>query len=443
MEDNRNIKIQQEGDNYPYHNPAPFVEGSKTEKQFPIVASGLLYENGSDLLPLVNLQLLKDCNFNICMQGTLGSNVFGESLKNAVTCNVTLLFSNGMFTEKEYENKIKTVLLTNEYISGFGGFSLADEPKADEFNDKSELYRKYKKILSETEDYIIYINLLGCQEDQSKDSYFDDYLDKFQQYFTPALFCYDYYPFFEFNSLIFEGLGEVPNYRNLQEGEITEANNYFTNLEIFSEISKARSRPFWTTICSMTMLNLKNKHFRPVEKEQFLRYQVFCALAYGAQGIVYWAYPTIKTQKGESFISALLNRNNKQTASWYFAQKINEEIQQYRHIFLNSTVEENYKTRLSVVTKVSSKFTLVAGVNQSILVSFLKTEDKKTYMLIVNDDFLNYQSIQINMTLGSLEEITPIRSGGPTNQTLTGNNTRILPPGGYRIFLLKGLGPLT
>lgn len=443
MEDNRNIKIQQEGDNYPYHNPAPFVEGSKTEKQFPIVASGLLYENGSGLLPLVNLQLLKDCNFNICMQGTLGSNVFGESLKNAVTCNVTLLFSNGMFTEKEYENKIKTVLLTNEYISGFGGFPLADEPKADEFNDKSELYRKYKKILSETEDYIIFINLLGCQEDQSKDSYFDDYLDKFQQYFTPALFCYDYYPFFEFNSLIFEGLGEVPNYRKLQEGEITEANNYFTNLEIFSEISKARSRPFWTTICSMTMLNLKNKHFRPVETEQFLRYQVFCALAYGAQGIVYWAYPTIKTQKGESFISALLNRNDKQTASWYFAQKINEEIQQYRHIFLNSNIYSVTRSSSERISNVGVVLDIKTNSNQQVLLSIIKANDKKTYLLVVNDDFLNYQTISINILIGSLEEKTPLKSGGQTNLTLTGNNTRILPPGGYRIFLLKGLGPLS
>ena len=70
-----------------------------------------------------------------------------------------------------------------------------------------------------------------------------------------------------------------------------------------------------------------------IAKESYLRYEAFTALAYGAQGIVYWTYGQRIPTPQEDYQSALVNLNGKKTATWYAAKKVNAEIRKFNNIF--------------------------------------------------------------------------------------------------------------
>ena len=42
----------------------------------------------------------------------------------------------------------------------------------------------------------------------------------------------------------------------------------------------------------------------------------------------------------EAYFSALLDRRNRPTASYYYAQKVNAEIKQYQNIFLTQKISK-------------------------------------------------------------------------------------------------------
>ena len=426
-------KNREADENLIYHSPAP-------EGEFPIIASSLKYDNGDDKLPLVDLQLLKDGKFNVCMQNRITIGDITVSFQNAILSKEKLIFSNGYFTTDISQ------FITSLTQLAFGGFHIADEPSKEELEKNSDTWDFYWSILQQTKKFLMYINLNGFQNNEDSNKTLEDnlsdykknYLDVYQKNFNPSFFSFDYYPIGEYIGLIYEGLGVPP--LGYYEGEIVNYPLYFTNLKLFSEYSKSHARPFWTVCLSMCMMKLDVRDFRPKVLEQYIRFQAFTALAYGSQGLVYWTYGMRPSSENnnEKYFSALLDRNDKPTASWYFAKKINEEIQEYRYIFLDSTVKLTVHEAIRFISEAGVSLTLIAGTGKSIIISLIKTRDNETYMVIVNEDYLNYQEIRINITNGSLVEKTPLRSGGDKNLRLTGNNSRILIPGGYRIFLFQG-----
>lgn len=113
--------------------------------------------------------------------------------------------------------------------------------------------------------------------------------------------------------------------------------DYYKFFEIFRELARLSGRPFWA-FCESTYYIDSNNLSRPRATEAFLRFEAFSALAYGAQGIVYWRYYPEGNTSGESYFSALTDKEGRKTPQWYAAQKVNSEISRFAHIFLDCEV---------------------------------------------------------------------------------------------------------
>lgn len=460
---NKNIEIDKKAGltNYPYNNPATFADGMV---QFPICASGLVYPY-TWIAPADFLKVLHDCNFNISLVSEIAVGSLETSLQNAINEHVKILtWYVNFFTDTNRLPKDGYGVEVNigPYGEGFAGINLCDEPSP-KIIDGSTVFKYGKTLLELYENikddqnvkYLVYINLNASLPKEYEGTY-TYFLNQYQTKFKPSFFCYDLYPIQEIVKLIYEGI-PLNQSVNRQEGEILDSEEFYTKLETFHNFCSNVNRPFWAFCQSKSFMTLGDIIiYRPLALEQFLRYEAFSALAYGAKGIVYWSYCMSETQPTESYFSALLNRRNEKTASWYYAQKVNAEIQKYKDIFLNADLVEVKIVKTYSYTPGSDNYKLtveeVNGSNQIVVSRFETTTN--SYILIVNKDSRYYTEININLYVGPLViatpsiELTPIKSNGEENQVLnSGDNARILPPGGYRILrvpnaIYEGGGPI-
>lgn len=461
--------IDKREENFPYYSPAP------NPGDFPIVASTIVYQAGTGTeYSLEEFTRPKEAGFNVMGVGAIGSGLFKANLLTAREAGVRLSIWNNVFTQAPL-NEIS--FLTSESKGSLGIFSFADEPSYleligkeeptydNEGNPKPNFQEKYRYLMSQKDVWApVLINLFGGPEnkvlegnlgkeipwepeakeyeplndEEIKWNKFENYVEKFQDYFKPSVFCYDLYPIREYVNLIYAGFG-TPS-RGKQEGTLEIAyDSFYKDLELFADISKRHKRPFWTFVESMCMMHSSiNDYFRPVQLEQYFRFVVFNALAYGAKAILYWTYGMRENNGTEKYFSALLNRRNEETASLYFAKKVNEEIHQYEDIFVGSSVDTTYKCKGVEIS--ASRIANMVVIGESEIVSSLIYKGNDTYLMIVNTDALNYQSVKIDVGLGRIIELTPLTSEGERNVQLEiGKTERILPPGGYRIFKLTNL----
>lgn len=457
-------------ENFEYFSPAPKISKDDTRKQFPILIMGSRVV-GNEELPysVAELMDLKDAKFNVVLGGWQSKKIVGESLNNASTAKVTLLFKNWAFQEgaKDYwdYNGLMGIIKNPDNIDGFGGNdTLRDEPFYEEIIGEEEttaegslsensLWYQYYYMMKPDPDYLVYINLVAGGErlgdpsgTEDDDVNFEIYLQAYQNNFKPSMFSYDIYPISEVSNLIYQGVPDM--LRNDPEGKMifNYKDVFYKRLETVSNMSNAVNRPFYAFCLGMSMIHFesRDKSMRGIALEQYLRFEAFSALAYGAKGIVYWRYATPPNSDTESYFSALLNRNNDKTATWHYAQKVNAEIQKYSDIFLNGTVQfvgrtNNYNFMVSLLKNITIYANTINATSERetdgrFLISNI-TVGNQTYLLVVNSSPFDYLSIIIFTKELSVLELTPVTSTGEGNHYLAlGYNTRILPPGGYRIF---------
>lgn len=459
-------------ENYPYYNPAPevIVSGKPTE-QLPIVSSGLIYKDNDGEMTEESLKMAREAGFNVCEQQALGSSYIRTSLQNAINAKVKLIFGSAVLSCTNSKGgawgeqcdgvnsliPIKGVNCDKDSKDcwypreGFGGIFLQDEPNMKELENTDTanqdcLWYKYQKLLRQNPECLLYINLNGSQGDYDKDENgviiinqdYKDYVKKYQELYKPGFFCYDIYPISEINNLIFSGLIHLDG----KEGTFNVDQLFYPDLEYFSEISKKYDRPFWAFCQGMYHIEWgKSKRCLPIAMEQFLRYEAFTALAYGAKGIVYWTYGMSVNGGSSSNISSLLNRRNERTASWYFAKKINEEIKRYQEIFLNGRLVDRYKGKhfkfndsniwISIDT-----FFRGSTIPENIVVTTFKLHSE-IYFLVVNGNPLKFTKISITLNECSLLELTPEKSGKADSTIIdVATIKKTIIPGGYKIFKL-------
>lgn len=469
------------GGNFPYYNPArnailpsnadtrvaPGTDAPPFTSPFPIMASSIKYGDPDVVYDQEYLKEVKSCWFTVCGIGTISSGNIKKTLENAPLAGIAITCNTYNFQICHDENGnipatgfgIKYLANGNE--NNLGGIGISDEPTYEELlappQTPADLKNDYWNLLDQNPQCVVYINLVGSPTDYHMDKnnplmkdkteenlkkVFTQYVQAFQDNFLPSVFSYDLYPFKEHSKLIYQGVADN-NSKDHQVGTIEfERENFYRALEIFASFSKTVQRPFWVFCQSMSFMVFSQNLYRPHAKEQYLRYESFVPLAYGAQGIRYWTYAMRNSNSFETYFSALLNRNGEKTASWYYAQKINKEIQTYRHVFLNSTVdrvttlspEETFEFTLGTCT-----FRVIS--EKKTIISHLKNEHGD-FIVVVNENPFEYQNINVLVGRGLYVELTPEKSGGETNKVLpqlTGCS-RILIPGGYRIFRISSEG---
>lgn len=202
-----------------------------------------------------------------------------------------------------------------EYDS-FAGIMAVDETSAALFPENAAMRKGWDKFVPDKD---FYVNLfptyalpgqLGIGETEN---YREHYIRRFLQETGLKMLSYDHYPLLE------DGWGK---------GSLTA--DYLYNLEVCAEEARDAGVPFWTFLQAMSYDNATRC---PTEAE--LRWQVLCSMAFGAQGYQYFCYWTPAGPGDNVAKSACVTEFGEKTPVWYAGQKINREILNFDHVYLN------------------------------------------------------------------------------------------------------------
>lgn len=354
---------------------------------------------------------LVDCGFNVGIsRGSVSYFrdqfiLIGNLDFKYIISSVDLMTPNKAAYTKAFKNNKK-----------LAGWCLKDEPQFSILNDLSTNYKALKR---EDPKHLILVNLVGVIEKAFTGNLkkFSDYLNLIQEKISPDVWSYDYYP------IIVKG-GRL----------IVEYDQFYSDLEDFSAMSKKTGKPFWAFCESMAYKT--RSYSRPEGNEAYFSFEAFSALAYGAQGIIYWTYGLRNSNSVESYTTALVDLKGNKTKSWYAAQKVNKAIKKFNHVFYESNVLDVKHTGSNIykgTKKLSGTFGPFKSVksgNAGVLASYIENKGRK-FIVFVNHDVSKTQSL--NLTLTGSKKVINISSA---NETYSGTNEikLTLSAGGYIIL---------
>jgi hypothetical protein len=188
------------------------------------------------------------------------------------------------------------------------GYYLRDEPSAADF---PALAKWATRIQAIDPVHPCYINLFPnyANGQQLGTVTYQDHLDRFIKEVPVPFISFDHYPV----------VG------NSVRGE------WYENLEQVSASAKAAKKPFWAFALAVA----HNPY--PIAEIEHLRLQVFSNLAYGAQGIQYFTYWTVKSPHW-NFHQAPIEVDGKRTPVYERVKQVNAEIRALSKAFHDTEV---------------------------------------------------------------------------------------------------------
>lgn len=355
---------------------------------------------------------LVECGFNLGTEPAT-ADVYKKLFAKIGDLDFKYLVSNPELQDKKVSKWVKK-FRKSKYVAGW---NFQDKPLYDRLD---ELKLKYDALYALDPRRLIYMNLVGQEIKDYTGSTKDlaEYVNVIEQKFQPPVWSYEYDPIV------------------LKDGkQIVDHNQFYYDLEVFSDISRKTNRPFWSYCLSMAFDDGEQTH--PMPTESTMRFEVFSALAYGAQGIVYWTYGQRANTDKETYETALVDLNGNKTEAWSFARKINSEVKRFNEIF--------YGCRVKDVRHVGSKyfkgtkrlngeigpFASIDAGNSGVMISLLENNNKR-YVIVVSRDVLYDQKVALRLSGGkSVKLYTP---EGEKQFSPGSEFTTVLPKGSYFIF---------
>lgn len=229
-------------------------------------------------------------------------------------------------------------------------------------------------------------------------------------------------------------------------------NNYdlfFGDLEIYSLVSKYCERPFWFDVICQSYMNENGSQTGTPSIEE-MRFCAFSALAYGAQGLMFWAYRLREDEVSNGvtqvkYLTAPVDRNgNKITTIWNAVQTVNKEIAALNEVFYESYLVEVRHTgskqymATSMLDGPIGPLLSITTDSAGVLVSHINTHGQD-YLIIVNHSFrdedADYQSIELNFAENvSIKSLTVSGTSIVATTLSSSKQQKKLPRGGYLIF---------
>ena len=159
---------------------------------------------------------------------------------------------------------------------------------------------------------------------------YQKYVESYVSNLEPGVVCFDSYPF-----------------HHKGDGKIMLSAGFFRSLSFYMQQRRLYDYTFWSAIQGMGVTFYKKENnqsiveqIKPVPTKGQLRFSVFCSLAFGAQGLVYWRItPGHDVTESDGFVSqkfygAAIDRDGKPTETFNLIKEINEEVRKYQKIFL-------------------------------------------------------------------------------------------------------------
>jgi hypothetical protein len=249
------------------------------------------------------------------------------------------------------------------------GYFLRDEPVRKDFE---ELGIRAKKIAAIDSHHFCFVNLISSINTTKTEALgtttYSEYVSTFAKEVPTQLLSFDFYP------VLTEGIHEY----------------WYDGLEVFSAVAKRMDKPFWAFALASSYNEL-----HPVPTLPALRLQLYSNLAYGAQGLEYWAY-----WMSQGLRCAPIGPDGKRTIVYDRIKAVNKEIQELAGVFVGSKVISVKHTGVVIPRGTSRLTTLPKAVKifetegSGALVSTLEKGDN-TFFVVINRDLKNILTLTI------------------------------------------------
>ena len=292
------------------------------------------------------------------------------------------------------------------------GYSVADEPRASAFGKLAEVMAALDTLDPANNGFINLLPTLGNKTLEADD--YEDYVTRFVEEVNPPFLSVDHYPV-------------VTD----KQGRPYVHEPFYETMETISKVARESGRPFWSYIQS-------EKHgWYPAPSLPFLRFQVFSALGYGAQGLSYFTYlaPDFDKGKGEFTLSPI-DAEGRRTPTWYMVRQVNSEVQALSDVFLGAEVVSvghtgNRPDATSKVKNLPAPFRKIDSKGVGVMVSHLRNGGSD-YVLVVNRDINAPQQVDIRL---EGKPVTRIDGSGATSAF--GGGKVEIEPGSYLLFKIS------
>jgi len=309
----------------------------------------------------------------------------------------------------------------------FGGVLVSDEPGASKFKQLGALHEKFKQLLPGKH---FYVNLFPTYSslDQRSGRTYKEYIDEYIQTVKPEFVSFDHYPLMQ-----------------SVDGTYTKE-DHLLNLDIVSSASKRAGLPFWAFIQSIGFSTAGTQNRDPDEKD--IRWQVYNALAFGAQGIQYFTYWTPTNDGAATFSKAMVDVDGTKTPLYESVKNVNKEIQGFDRIYMNydnvgvmTLPAENAPANLYTENRLA-QFKPIKDIvsEQPIVVGCFQDKSGNQALVLVNyTDPASNQNNKVNIKLDGIRGVSQYDKNGNTISKTGGGNYEVtLEPGeGKFIMLLK------
>ena len=334
----------------------------------------------------------------------------------------------------------------------------------------------FDKTVALDDKHVIYCNLAIPRGSNKQALYPDDkslsyYIDQYDQVLNPVLNSYDLYPVIQYNN---------------NENASADCNDWNTPVEalfrhfyealhaFWSACKKSDYKiPFWA-FCLCAKYQVSPGTCYPFPKKEYMMWEAFSALAYGAQGISFYKYNAwngdttnerffdgpYKNERGTDGNKGWpINGHTKNTVIWNSVKEVNREIDKYEQIFVDckvrnavhavnpdyvpsiKTQESNYDyAALLMFEGPIGPLTGIKPATYGVLVSYL-TKNCEQFIVIVNHTPLESQEVTVNFNrngfrLGwiSAKPYEDSQPGFDFTEIKEDSETFTLDAGGFRIL---------
>ena len=372
-----------------------------TAPEMPLIASYAFFD--PEMLTPERFRELREAGFNMSRQSMHDDKIV-KALSAMDSTGIKM-----MFYSWEALNPAKTVETVNKYKDNpnVAAIHVTDEPKMSKFGDVKRL----NDLMQQADPgALTFSNLLPSIDAVHLEAPdYRTYVEEFVATVNPPVLSFDCYPI------------------KVRNGKIYVYKNYFETLEIIADVARKSGRPFFSYV-------LSNKHADfPKPTRDFLRFQIFTALGYGAQGLSYYTYCIPDFDKTGEYSDTPLDRNGNRSDVWYMVRDLNKEIHNLEKYFLNAEVIDVSHTgnQIPIGTHILSSLPLpfkwLTAEGEGVMVSHFKNNGKE-YLLFVNRDVLKKQKVRFSR----MYPVTRITGDG--KRKLDYSDSVTLTPGGYALY---------
>lgn len=344
----------------------------------------------------------RDCGFNTSFI-EVGANKIEQVVKEAANSGMRMIISNGETNygdpaSDDYRNRLDNLVKVCSKYKSVAGYYFTDEPSWESLPTLKKRYDFFEEVLHKYHSQqFIFLNLVGIDQNKyyNPGLKYSTYVDSIAEMFHPRFLSFDLYPILRYP-------GEY-NYRIRYE-------EYYRDFAALAAMREKYGIPFWSYCMTMEHSNTEG-YYQPRPTEGMLRFEAFTALAYGAQGILYWTYTQRPSNASEFYLSAPIDLNGEKTITWDRVRNVNRMIHAFNSVFFNAVPLKCLHTGKVAASSKATGFTSaeasteklpmvkILSKKEGVLISHLKNGNKR-YIVIVNQNPLKSQKINISLQSG-------------------------------------------